>query len=176
MSNDPTTVPEGEADMAKTTRTRAASNQGPSAYTGMMGDGTEEQNLNQTGDPSARITQDDVEAAFSQAPTEKRSFLDKGAAVQAAKKVKGAVMDAADDVEDAATEKLSALTDRVNAMRDQVQQTAEQARAWAGRQAEAAKQTAAEKPVLVLSASAGVALAVGLFAGFLIGRASADEY
>jgi hypothetical protein len=33
-------------------------------HPGMMGDGTEEQNLNQKGDPSARITKDEVEAAF----------------------------------------------------------------------------------------------------------------
>jgi hypothetical protein len=33
-------------------------------YPGMMGDGTEEQNLNQKGDPSARITKDEVEDAF----------------------------------------------------------------------------------------------------------------
>lgn len=32
---------------------------------GMLGDGTEEQNLGQPGDPSARITKDDVEAAFA---------------------------------------------------------------------------------------------------------------
>ena len=31
---------------------------------GMMGDGTEEQNLNQQGNPGARITQDDVVEAF----------------------------------------------------------------------------------------------------------------
>jgi hypothetical protein len=30
----------------------------------MMGDGTEEQNLNQPGVPGARITQEDVAAAF----------------------------------------------------------------------------------------------------------------
>ncbi len=33
-------------------------------HPGMMGDGTEEQNLNQTGDPSARVTEDDVKEAF----------------------------------------------------------------------------------------------------------------
>ena len=33
-------------------------------HPGMMGDGTEEQNLNQPGVPGARITQEDVEAAF----------------------------------------------------------------------------------------------------------------
>ncbi len=31
---------------------------------GVMGDGTEEQNLNQPGNPSARITKADVAAAF----------------------------------------------------------------------------------------------------------------
>ena len=34
-------------------------------HVGMMGDGTEEQNLGQPGDPAARITQAEVEAAFS---------------------------------------------------------------------------------------------------------------
>ncbi|MFA4892752.1 hypothetical protein [Brevundimonas sp.] len=34
-------------------------------HPGMMGDGTEEQNLNQPGDPSKRITKDEVEDAFS---------------------------------------------------------------------------------------------------------------
>jgi len=33
-------------------------------HPGMMGDGTEEQNLNQKGDPSARITKEEVEEAF----------------------------------------------------------------------------------------------------------------
>lgn len=31
---------------------------------GMMGDGTEEQNLSETGDPSLRIKKDEVDAAF----------------------------------------------------------------------------------------------------------------
>jgi hypothetical protein len=30
----------------------------------MMGDGTEEQNLNERGNPAARIKKDDVDAAF----------------------------------------------------------------------------------------------------------------
>jgi hypothetical protein len=39
-------------------------------HPGMMGDGTEEQNLNQKGDPSARITEAEVKEAFSEkAPT-----------------------------------------------------------------------------------------------------------
>lgn len=33
-------------------------------HPGMMGDGTEEQNLNQPGDPSKRITEDEVDDAF----------------------------------------------------------------------------------------------------------------
>ena len=35
-------------------------------YPGMMGDGTEEQNLNQKGDPSARITEAEVKDAFGE--------------------------------------------------------------------------------------------------------------
>jgi hypothetical protein len=31
---------------------------------GMLGDGTEEQNLNQPGNPAARINKDEVDAAF----------------------------------------------------------------------------------------------------------------
>jgi hypothetical protein len=35
------------------------------AHPGMMGDGTEEQNLNQRGNPAARIKKKDVDAAFA---------------------------------------------------------------------------------------------------------------
>lgn len=38
---------------------------------GMMGDGTEEQNLNQPGDPSRRITEDEVKDAFGKDKTDK---------------------------------------------------------------------------------------------------------
>jgi hypothetical protein len=34
------------------------------AHPGMLGDGTEEQNLSEPGDPSARIKEDEVDAAF----------------------------------------------------------------------------------------------------------------
>jgi hypothetical protein len=34
------------------------------SHPGMMGDGTEEQNLGQRGNPKARITKDDVNKAF----------------------------------------------------------------------------------------------------------------
>jgi hypothetical protein len=37
-------------------------------HPGMMGDGTEEQNLNQPGDPSKRITKEEVEEAFKGKP------------------------------------------------------------------------------------------------------------
>jgi len=37
-------------------------------YPGMMGDGTEEQNLNQPGDPSKRITEEEVDDAFTKDP------------------------------------------------------------------------------------------------------------
>lgn len=163
MTNDPTTA-DGNS------------------HPGMMGDGTEEQNLNQRGNPSARITNDEVQAAFGggngktgTVAAEARSFKQKAkAAVSDAK-------DMADDYYDEASEivddRISALTDRIAVMRDQVQQSAEAARDWAMRQADAAKQTAQDKPMLVLSVGAGVAMAVGLMAGFVIGRATADyEY
>ena len=41
------------------------------SHPGMMGDETEEQNLNQPGDPKARITRDEVEDTFEKAPTPK---------------------------------------------------------------------------------------------------------
>ena len=168
MSNDPTTTPAGEADMSspgKTGRSRSASKV---SYPEMMGDGTEEQNLNQAGDPSARITEGEVDQAFG-ARREPRTFLDTDQARQMADKAR-----------DTAAETLSTLTDKVNAARDQVQQSAEAARDWAKKQAgsaaESAKQLHAERPVLVISMSAGIALGIGLLAGFVIGRATADEY
>jgi hypothetical protein len=38
------------------------------SHPGMMGDGTEEQNLNERGDPSARISKEDIESAFGKQP------------------------------------------------------------------------------------------------------------
>jgi hypothetical protein len=35
------------------------------SHPGMMGDGTEEQNLNERGNPSSRIKKDEAEAAFN---------------------------------------------------------------------------------------------------------------
>jgi hypothetical protein len=39
--------------------------QGNVSHPGMMGDGTEEQNLNERGNPSARIKKDEADAAFN---------------------------------------------------------------------------------------------------------------
>jgi len=38
----------------------------PIIHLGMMGDGTEEQNLGERGDPSKRIKEDEVDTAFKQ--------------------------------------------------------------------------------------------------------------
>jgi hypothetical protein len=37
----------------------------PATHVGMMGDGTEEQNLDQPGNPAARIKKEEVDAAFA---------------------------------------------------------------------------------------------------------------
>ncbi|MGZ3344082.1 MAG: hypothetical protein ACXU82_05565 [Caulobacteraceae bacterium] len=170
MTNDPTTTPSGEADMTLTGKSGRGRSAGRVSYPEMMGDGTEEQNLNQVGDPSARISEGEVDQAFGAGSLkEPRTFLDKDEAMRMAGKAK-----------DAAAGTLSAVTDKVNAVRDQVQSSAEAARDWTRKQAEAAagaaKELNAERPVLVLSVSAGAALAVGLLAGFVIGRATADDY
>ena len=44
--------------------------QAPDPHPGMMGDGTEEQNLGQPGNPSARITEAEVTEAFEDEGTE----------------------------------------------------------------------------------------------------------
>lgn len=41
-------------------------------HTGMLGDGTEEQNLNQPGNPEARVVQEDVDIAFNNGEPDKR--------------------------------------------------------------------------------------------------------
>lgn len=41
------------------------------AHPGMLGDGTEEQNLSEPGDPSARIKEDEVDAAFGKTEPKK---------------------------------------------------------------------------------------------------------
>ena len=56
----------------KTTTANRTKKQAKVVHPGMMGDGTEEQNLGQRGDPSARIKKKEVAAAFGkQRPTKK---------------------------------------------------------------------------------------------------------
>ena len=52
MTNKPN--PKGSKDSSKN-----------ASHPGMMGDGTEEQNLGQAGNPAARIKKDEVDAAFA---------------------------------------------------------------------------------------------------------------
>jgi Uncharacterized protein conserved in bacteria (DUF2188) len=47
------------------------------AHPGMMGDGTEEQNLNERGNPTARIKKDEVEAVFQKRPSNKKGDIAK---------------------------------------------------------------------------------------------------
>jgi hypothetical protein len=47
-----------------TSKTPAKDTGKKDTHPGMMGDGTEEQNLGQRGDPAARIKKDEVDAAF----------------------------------------------------------------------------------------------------------------
>ncbi len=166
MTNDPTTTPGGEPDLSQTGKTGRVRSGGRVSYPEMLGGGTEEQNMNQVGDPST--------------VNEPRTFLDKDQARQMADKAKDEAKQMADKAKDATAETLSTLTDKVNALRDQLQHSAETARDWAKKQADSTADTAkrlqAERPVMVLSVSAGAALAVGLLAGFVIGRATADEY
>jgi len=44
----------------------------PIIHLGTMGDGTEEQNLGERGDPAQRIKEDEVEAAFNQPAPKKK--------------------------------------------------------------------------------------------------------
>lgn len=159
MTNDPTTTPAGEADLAKPPRTRSAGRATAAAdlHPEMMGDETEEQNLGQAGDPSARIGEAEVAEAFGARPAEPRSFQGDG------------------QKPDRLTAMADKLTESLNTVRGQVQQSAQTAKAWAAEQSRVAKQAAAEKPVLALSASAGAALAVGLALGFVLGRTTAED-
>ena len=48
----------------KTPAPRDTKKQAKVAHPGMMGDGTEEQNLDECGNPAARIEEDELDAAF----------------------------------------------------------------------------------------------------------------
>ncbi len=54
-----------------TNKPEATKKQADVSHTGMMGDGTEEQNLNERGDPAARIKKDELDAAFRKQNPEK---------------------------------------------------------------------------------------------------------
>jgi hypothetical protein len=49
----------------KNAKNSPAKNSPATSHPGMMGDGTEEQNLGQPGHPGARIKKDEVDAAFA---------------------------------------------------------------------------------------------------------------
>jgi hypothetical protein len=48
-----------------------SNNQANVSHPGMMGDGTEEQNLDERGNPAARIKKDEVDAAFGKSGPKK---------------------------------------------------------------------------------------------------------
>ena len=61
MTNKPT-VPTNKPTVPKSKDTNK---QAGVSHPGMMGDGTEEQNLDERGNPAARIKKDEADAAFS---------------------------------------------------------------------------------------------------------------
>jgi hypothetical protein len=55
----------GDFEMSSKPDPKDIKKQPPAPHPGMMGDGTEEQNLGQPGNPAARIKKDEVDAAFA---------------------------------------------------------------------------------------------------------------
>jgi ElaB/YqjD/DUF883 family membrane-anchored ribosome-binding protein len=168
MTPDSTITPSSESDLSKMARGRQSARAGQGLshtdlHPEMMGDETEEQNLGQTGDPAARIGEQEVQDAFGARPAEPRSFQTDGEPILGEKPA----------------DRLAALAEKVfegvNTVRSQVQQSAEAAKAWAAEQAKVAQRAATEKPALVISASAGAALAAGLALGFILGRLTAED-
>ena len=51
--------------MTKESNPKDTTKKNPATHVGMMGDGTEEQNLGQPGNPAARIKKDEVATAFA---------------------------------------------------------------------------------------------------------------
>ena len=58
---------------SKPAKSKAPKNQHNISHPGMMGDGTEEQNLGERGNPGARIKQREVKAAFGKPKGKKPS-------------------------------------------------------------------------------------------------------
>jgi hypothetical protein len=56
---------------SKTTPSHDTAKKTDVSHPGMMGDGTEEQNLNETGNPAARIKKEEVNAAFAKQSAKK---------------------------------------------------------------------------------------------------------
>lgn len=73
-----------------------ADNKTGGGHPGMMGDGTEEQNLNQKGNPDARITEGEVDEAFGKGGDAQRAGGGKatGDASQVTKQVSNDLSDA----------------------------------------------------------------------------------
>jgi hypothetical protein len=66
LSRAPSNISHGVLGMKKKTPARKkAKKRAKAAHPGMMGDGTEEQNLGQRGNPAARIKKREVAAAFA---------------------------------------------------------------------------------------------------------------
>lgn len=63
-----TDAPDAEAEAQNGLASEVTTTRASDPHPGMMGDGTEEQNLDQPGHPEARITEDEVQAAFADAP------------------------------------------------------------------------------------------------------------
>ena len=108
---------------------------------GMMGDGTEEQNLSQSGDPSARIGQDEVEGAFG--GQESNGLFDGRPRIR----------------------------ERLEASQEWLADQKDAALRWSSQRLAQAEQALADRPVIVMTASALSAMTVGLVMGFLLGRA-----
>jgi hypothetical protein len=68
-----TSKPNADNPKAHESKTHESKAKAPAhvSHPGMMGDGTEEQNLGEKGDPAARIKKADVEAAFAKPDTKK---------------------------------------------------------------------------------------------------------
>ena len=57
--------------MTSKSTTKHPKNKSGISHPGMMGDGTEEQNLGEAGNPAARIKKDEVKEAFGNKPAKK---------------------------------------------------------------------------------------------------------
>jgi ElaB/YqjD/DUF883 family membrane-anchored ribosome-binding protein len=75
---------------------------------------------------------------------------------------------------EAARKPAEAIKEGIASARDWAGDTAQTARTWAAERAEKVKTVVADEPTLVIGISAALAFAVGLTAGLLLGRMTAD--